>query len=564
MEEIKKYIYLKNKDVRTRIEYVQGTNTIPIVLSAVDWDIPDGSEARIYIKKPSGKEVYNTAAISGNDITIQPTTQMFAEFGKQLGQVQIVNGDDIAATFLLEFDIEKNLAFESSAVESSDEYGVLDELIKQAQTAISDTQAATAQANAATSAANNAANTANGAANGANTAAAAANNAAEELQEKVNAGDFSASITVGTVTTGEPGSQASVTNSGTNKDAVLDFTIPRGNTGEIENLNEQPIANVIDKNHLNSMSVIPVAAFMWGNWNNSNQKYLKIKLPQISQGIFSFDIRIGMYSYGQAIYHVEGYISNTHQWNSQATCYSTGAMHNESDPHVYDMPVRFGWTDPPNTIPCIVIGDGVQSMYNMSVSVENFAVWGAQAEGVDVLNDYRTGWNIAVTENYSEVTTIIKTVEHPAMSYAYEISDETIAAFKAIGWTPPVGGAVIESLLDWISEHAEFATEKGSFGNWKWKKYADGTSKAVYKRTLTLNFDTQYGGIYFSKTTLNETYPQGVFKTVDTMEASTSSSGVGGVAFGNSDTSMFMKIWNGVAGADIEVTIMATVEGKWK
>lgn len=241
MEEIKKYIYLKNKDVRTRIEYVQGTNTIPIVLSAVDWDIPEGSEARIYVKKPSGKEVYNTAAISGNDITIQPTTQMFAEFGKQLGQVQIVNGGKIAATYLLEFEVEKNLAFESSAVESSDEYGVLDELIKQAQTAISDTQAAITQANAATSAANNAANTANEAASDANAAATAANNAAEELQEKVNAGDFTASVTVGTVTTGEPGSQASVTNSGTSKDAVFNFTIPRGNTGSVENISEQSV-----------------------------------------------------------------------------------------------------------------------------------------------------------------------------------------------------------------------------------------------------------------------------------------------------------------------------------
>lgn len=241
MEEIKKYIYLKNKDVRTRIEYVQGTNTIPIVLSAVDWEIPEGSEARIYVKKPSGKEVYNSATVSGNDITIQPTTQMFAEFGRQLGQVQIVNGDDIAATFLLEFDIEKNLAFESTAVESSDEYGILDELIKQAQTAITNTQAATAQAKAATSAANNAAGAANEAANGADTAAAAANNAAEELQEKVNAGDFTASITVGTVTTGNPGTQASVVNSGTDKDAVLDFTIPRGDTGSVENISEQSV-----------------------------------------------------------------------------------------------------------------------------------------------------------------------------------------------------------------------------------------------------------------------------------------------------------------------------------
>lgn len=41
----------------------------------------------------------------------------------------------------------------------------------------------------------------------------------------------SATIRVGNVTTGSPGSQASVTNSGTEQHAVLDFTIPRGDTG---------------------------------------------------------------------------------------------------------------------------------------------------------------------------------------------------------------------------------------------------------------------------------------------------------------------------------------------
>jgi hypothetical protein len=37
---------------------------------------------------------------------------------------------------------------------------------------------------------------------------------------------------VGTVTTGDPGTQAQVVNSGTNQAAVFDFTIPRGDTGE--------------------------------------------------------------------------------------------------------------------------------------------------------------------------------------------------------------------------------------------------------------------------------------------------------------------------------------------
>lgn len=41
-----------------------------------------------------------------------------------------------------------------------------------------------------------------------------------------------ATVTVGRTTTGEPGTQAQVTNSGTVSNAVLDFTIPRGETGD--------------------------------------------------------------------------------------------------------------------------------------------------------------------------------------------------------------------------------------------------------------------------------------------------------------------------------------------
>ena len=41
----------------------------------------------------------------------------------------------------------------------------------------------------------------------------------------------SATVTVGTTTTGEPGTQASVTNSGTATNAILNFVIPRGDTG---------------------------------------------------------------------------------------------------------------------------------------------------------------------------------------------------------------------------------------------------------------------------------------------------------------------------------------------
>lgn len=42
---------------------------------------------------------------------------------------------------------------------------------------------------------------------------------------------LSATVRIGTTTTGEPGTQASVSNSGTESNAVLDFTIPRGDVG---------------------------------------------------------------------------------------------------------------------------------------------------------------------------------------------------------------------------------------------------------------------------------------------------------------------------------------------
>lgn len=53
----------------------------------------------------------------------------------------------------------------------------------------------------------------------------------------------SATITVGSTTTGAAGTNASVVNSGTSSAAVLDFTIPRGQDGSIEELTSVPKFN---------------------------------------------------------------------------------------------------------------------------------------------------------------------------------------------------------------------------------------------------------------------------------------------------------------------------------
>ena len=94
-----------------------------------------------------------------------------------------------------------------------------------------------------------AADAANKAAEEATLAAEDAQQTADEIQEKADSGAFNgkdgdtgpqgdpgtaATIEIGTTTTGEPGTQASVTNTGTENAAVLNFTIPQGQSGILE------------------------------------------------------------------------------------------------------------------------------------------------------------------------------------------------------------------------------------------------------------------------------------------------------------------------------------------
>lgn len=176
-EEITRDILVRSRGMPEIIDYVQGTNTIPFVFSIQDWTIPSGAEARIYIKKPSGKEVYNSASISGNTVTVKPTTQMFAEAGLQEGQIEILSGENILATFLMVFRVERNIISES-AIESSNEYGILDGLIQEARAVVESADSAAKSAATAAGKANSAAEEANAAAGSASTAAGKADSAA--------------------------------------------------------------------------------------------------------------------------------------------------------------------------------------------------------------------------------------------------------------------------------------------------------------------------------------------------------------------------------------------------
>lgn len=217
---IERDVYVLKDAIKTPIDYVRGTNAIPIVFHFRDYDIPSGSIAAVYVKKPSGNAVYNNASVSGNDVTVDVTTQMFAEFGQNIMQIQISKNNDNLVTFSQPVNVHENNTDED-APKSENE-----------STILQDVKAATAAANEAAESANDAAEEAESKAQAADQAAQSANEASQQIQQNAAAGNYSASVSVGTVTTGDPGTQAQIYNSGTKKDAIFNFIIPQGPQGE--------------------------------------------------------------------------------------------------------------------------------------------------------------------------------------------------------------------------------------------------------------------------------------------------------------------------------------------
>lgn len=159
------------------IHYTQGGTEIPLVFNILDYEIPSGATARIYILKPSKKQVYNNCTVDGNSISYKPTAQSFIEAGRNLVKLQVVVGQDLLFSFTLFVDVEPNFINED-AIESTDEYGALESLLQEAQVNIPAAGEAAEAANQAAQSANNAAGSANTAAGSANQAATAATTAA--------------------------------------------------------------------------------------------------------------------------------------------------------------------------------------------------------------------------------------------------------------------------------------------------------------------------------------------------------------------------------------------------
>lgn len=150
--QINRDIYILSSKVKDPIDYVRLTNDIPIVFTFRDYDIPSGSAAQVYVQKPSGKAVYDTAAISGNAVTVTVTDQMFAELGVSDLQIRITQGDEKLVSFSQPVRVHPNYT-EGDAQQSQNEGGFFDD----AEQAVENANQAAGLANQAAQAANKAA-----------------------------------------------------------------------------------------------------------------------------------------------------------------------------------------------------------------------------------------------------------------------------------------------------------------------------------------------------------------------------------------------------------------------
>ena len=119
-------------DILASVNVIQADTARELYFIIDDYEIPEDAEYRIYIRKPSGKEIYNYCYYANGEIVVQLTTQMCAEIGDNVGQIQIVVDNMVLTSFNFVMHVSENL-IESSEIESSNEFGILDELINNAR-----------------------------------------------------------------------------------------------------------------------------------------------------------------------------------------------------------------------------------------------------------------------------------------------------------------------------------------------------------------------------------------------------------------------------------------------
>lgn len=228
--------------------------------------------------------------------------------------------------------------------------------------------------------------------------------------------------------------------------------------GYLENLIKAPIGD-------GSYIASPMVYGDWGNWYNSlpNGGYLVLSTFQFSKSQpYMLTVSIGNDRMSQAEYRIlvhfqehstQGLIIDPRLNVSCLTSRTENSNYNYSLDYT-QIPIHF--CKDADGDGAIAFGDGTQIWCNTQVRILDISIFGS-VDDDNWKTDFRNDWGFTCVADLDDLT-ILKTVQPEEIHFIdvdlrkeVAISDETIAAFEAIGWTPPEGGAVIESLIKFIA-----------------------------------------------------------------------------------------------------------------
>lgn len=128
MNVIKRNVFVLKNAIKEKIDYVRGTNEIPIHFYFADYQIPIGSTAKAFVLKKSGKAVFDECEIKNNTVIVDVKTQMFVEEGKAWMQIQLKKDEKILVTYSHPVEVYKNY-INGDAEKSENESEWLEEYI---------------------------------------------------------------------------------------------------------------------------------------------------------------------------------------------------------------------------------------------------------------------------------------------------------------------------------------------------------------------------------------------------------------------------------------------------
>ena len=190
MKAVKKIeISVLHKRIAPIVYAVQGDTGREIECTVVDWDIPTGVTARVWVVKPSKKVVYNDCRIVDKSTFVPLTNQTLAEPGGAICMIEFVSGEDVVSSFSFNLYVYESAS--GDGIPSENESTVLEGMFEElAQDAINTLNEAKAQAAAAKKSAQDTEKIKNDFTLTAQQAVADVNNAGQTQTQRVNtAGD---------------------------------------------------------------------------------------------------------------------------------------------------------------------------------------------------------------------------------------------------------------------------------------------------------------------------------------------------------------------------------------